>query len=215
MNIQKKLAATGLTVGLLGGGIAGAVLTSSGISGAAPTAVAQAEPPAEGEATEGRGSHIADALAPLVSNGTIDQAQADAVAEALREAAPQPGERGGKGHHGMRLGAGEVAESLGLDAEAFRDAIREGSTPAEAAQAQGVEPQALIDAMVAQATERTNQAVEDGKITQEQADEKLAEIQERITDSVNNGMPSGGHRGPGGPGGHRGPGAIPEADAES
>jgi len=43
----------------------------------------------------------------------------------------------------------------------------------------------LIDALVAAAQERITQAVTDGDLTQEQADERLADLQTRITDRVN------------------------------
>jgi hypothetical protein len=43
----------------------------------------------------------------------------------------------------------------------------------------------LIDALVAAAQERITQAVTDGDLTQEQADERLADLQTRITDPVN------------------------------
>ena len=40
--------------------------------------------------------------------------------------------------------------------------------------------------------------VSDGTITQAQADQKLADLTQRITDSVNNGRPARGDHGPGG-----------------
>ena len=47
--------------------------------------------------------------------------------------------------------------------------------------------------------ERIDQAVEDGDLTQEQADERLADLEERVTERVNS--DDWGHRGPGGRGG--------------
>ncbi|NIR37390.1 MAG: hypothetical protein GWO22_15820, partial [Actinobacteria bacterium] len=58
---------------------------------------------------------------------------------------------------------------------------------------------------MSQAEERIQEAVENGRITQEQADEKLADLEQRITDRVNGEAPERGprgfgRRGPGGPG---------------
>ena len=52
--------------------------------------------------------------------------------------------------------------------------------------------------MVAQAKTHLDEEVAAGEHTQEEADQKLADITERITDSVNNGMPARGDHGPGG-----------------
>ncbi len=43
----------------------------------------------------------------------------------------------------------------------------------------------VIDAMVDAKTERIAEKVESGRITQEQADEKLAELEDKISDRVN------------------------------
>jgi len=198
MNVQKKLAAIGLSVGLIGGGAAGAIMSTSGISGAAPTAIQQDESTENPGEKGDRGDHLADVLAPLVEDGTLNQEQADAVVAALQEARPE----GRKGHRGAKAHLGAVAESLGIDTEAFREAIQGGSTPAEAAEAQGVDTQALVDAMVAEATDRINTAVAEEKITQEEADEKLDGLSEKITERVTSPVPERGDRGPGGP---RGP----------
>ena len=69
-----------------------------------------------------------------------------------------------------------------------------------------------IDALVAEKTERIDQAVTDGRLTEEEAEEKKAEVSERATEIVNNtqeakqNRPEGprGPRGPGGPDGNQG-----------
>jgi hypothetical protein len=101
-------------------------------------------------------------------------------------------------------GGEAAAEALGITTDELRQALRDGATLAEVAALQGVDVQVVIDAMVAEARDHIEQAVEDGRLTREEADEKLAELTERITDVVNNGRPEGegprGQRGPGGPG---------------
>jgi hypothetical protein len=213
MQIPKKMAALGLAAGLVGGGAAGAVLSGSGVSGAAPTAVVQDDAPADGAERPDPGTHIAEALAPLVDAGTISQEQADAVATALQDARPE-GRRGHKGGNGETLAA-----ALGLTTDELREALSDGSTVADVAAAQGVDDQSVIDTLVAEAQTRLQEAVDSEKLTQEEADEKLAGLTERITDSVNNGRPERGEggqrgpRGPGGPGGNRAPDAPAEGES--
>ena len=69
----------------------------------------------------------------------------------------------------------------------LREQLRSGSTLAEIAAANGVEASALIDALVSQAEERINAAVDAERITAEEAAEKLAEVETRITDKINGG----------------------------
>jgi ribosomal protein S20 len=53
----------------------------------------------------------------------------------------------------------------------------------------------VIDAMVADATAHIDQAVQDGKITADQANERKSNLQDRITRLVNEGPPErGGER---------------------
>ena len=51
-------------------------------------------------------------------------------------------------------------------------------------------PQAVIDALVAEANERIDNAVEDGRIDEAEAAERRAELTERITTLVNEGFPT-------------------------
>ena len=51
----------------------------------------------------------------------------------------------------------------------------------------------VVDALVTVQQERLAAAVEDGRITQEQADERLADLEERVTERVNSEAPVGGH----------------------
>jgi hypothetical protein len=79
-----------------------------------------------------------------------------------------------------------VAALLNLDVDALRARLKAGETLKQVATAQGVDVQAVIDLMVTQATAR---------------------IRADITETVNNGKPERGGRGPGGRGHEgRGPG---------
>ena len=68
---------------------------------------------------------------------------------------------GGPGERRFRILNGEViAEALGIDVEALRDELRSGATVAEIAEANGVDPQVVIDALVADYTERVTAWIE-------------------------------------------------------
>ena len=90
---------------------------------------------------------------------------------------------------GRGVASEALTDLLGLDAQELRQQLRDGATLAEIATTQGVEPQAVIDELVAELTERVDNAVEDGRIDQTEADQKLADAEAKITDMVNNGRP--------------------------
>lgn len=200
-SIRRSAAAAGLAAGLLAGGAAGAVLSTPGVSGAqedTTTSVPSGEvPDRRSEIVERVDQRLRSALAPLVEDGTIDQSQADAVVEALRSAGPPEGRPGGHGPGHLRGGPGldAAAEALGVDRDDLREQLRGGATLAEIAEQQGVEVATVVDALVAELAGHLDERVADGDITREEADEKLAEATERITERVHEGRPAGGPRG--------------------
>jgi hypothetical protein len=209
----------GLTVGLAGGLLAGTAAgfvfgipgLSSAASQATPAVVVQQtddttdEPatPAPADAPE-RGERLREALQPLVDDDTITAEQADAVTATLLESLPARGEGPGHGGPGGRhgrgglFGAGVASEALTdllqIDAQELRTQLRDGATLADIAEAQGVAVEDVVAVLVAEVTERIDNAVEAGRIDQAEADEKLADVTERIEDMVENGRPD---RGPG------------------
>lgn len=203
---QRKFVAAGLAAGLIGGGAAGLLLTDSPLSGAESASATDADESTDDAAEHAPRleEHIGEVLAPLVDDGTINQEQADAVKAALVEAAPER-PRGPRGKAWVALKS--AAEVIGVEPRELADALRDGSTIAEVAAEHGVEVQTVIDAMVAEATERLNEAVADGRITEEQASRRLEGLTERVTDHVNNGFPRGGP-------GHHGPGGVGDDGAE-
>ena len=101
------------------------------------------------------------------------------------------GPHGGGDHPGGRTPEG-LAEALGMTVEELQAELEAGKTIAEIAEEQGIDLGAFA---LEQAAERLAQAVEDGKLTQEEADEKLAEIQEAIESGDFKGLPGPGGRG--------------------
>jgi polyhydroxyalkanoate synthesis regulator phasin len=162
-------------------------LTLTGLAVAVP---ALASPGAGGTAAVER---LTEALSGLVDDGSLTQEQADEVATTLSEA----GIAGRGGHHGGGLGLAAAADALGMTEEELRTALEpDGTTLADVAEDQGVAVGTLVDALVQAQQERIARAVEDGRITQEEADERLADLEERITERVSSDtLPTG--RGPG------------------
>ena len=235
--MRKHLAAAGLAAGLAVGAIAGFAFTSGAVNVGAQGDTTTTSAPAgtKGQRPDPK-AHIEEALKPLVDDGTLTQAQADKVADALIAARPErgpggpggdgPGHKGpgGKGGFGMRGGAGldAVAKALGLTVDELRTELGKGSSIAEIAKAKGVDVAKIVDAAVADATTKIDEQVANGRITQAQADERIAQLKERITAMINGERPAGlPGRGPGGwghgdqdgqaPGEHGAPGAPGEA----
>jgi len=197
--IKRSVAITAIAASTLGGVAAGAAFFTPVIAGAQDDAVE-----AEHAAPE-RGERISEALQVLVDDGTLTEAQRDAVVETLKNARPDRGEfREPLGQRGPRV-AGEIAEILGLEGNEIREALRNGSSIAELAEAQGIESADVVDAIVARAEERLDTAVENGRIDDTQAAEMLTRAAERAEDLVNGEIEFGSHhRGFGGPAGDAG-----------
>ncbi len=53
-----------------------------------------------------------------------------------------------------------IADAIGIDVETLREELRTGATVAEIAEANGVDPQVVIDALVADYTERVTAWIE-------------------------------------------------------
>ena len=85
-------------------------------------------------------------------------------------------------HKGVALDV--AAEAIGITEDDLRDAIEGGDSIADVAEANGVDVQEVIDALVARATERIDQAVADGDIDADEAEEKKANLTERISQLV-------------------------------
>src|SRR5262245_43284493 len=161
MKGKKKYIATGLLAGLAAGAGAGFVLEQSGVAGAAggvsSAALAVTDPSGESDSSTSDSTtgdsttsetppdapRLEDALQPLVDDGTLTQAQADAVIAAIQAARPL---------HGVRaVLLDTVATALGMSEDDVRAALQSGSTIREIATAAGVDPQVVVDAVVAEA----------------------------------------------------------------
>ncbi len=231
----RSLAILGVGMGLAAGGATAVVIgVPGGVGAASPAAIAVSDdgvtttttadgataPDTSTDTSTGgtgatrpdRGERVTEALQPLIDDGTLTQAQADAVIATLEDIAPFGGGHGGHGGtggggYGRRGGVSldSAATTLGVSAADLRSALADGKSIADVATEQGVDLQTVIDALVADASARIDQQVTDGKLTVEEAATKKAELTERITEAVNQagGFGAGMGGGSGGPHGQR------------
>jgi hypothetical protein len=88
------------------------------------------------------------------------------------------------GHH--RGGLLDVAaEALGMTVAELVAELDDDTSMADVAAAQGIDTATLVDAVVAQAEEHMQAAVENGRLTREEADERLAQLREDVTTRIN------------------------------
>jgi len=94
-----------------------------------------------------------------------------------------------RGHHRGGRGMEVLADLTGLTMEEIAEEIGAGATIAQMAAANGSSTQEYVDAVVTEAEEHLAAAVADERLTQEEADEKLAELTDRVTEEVNEAYP--------------------------
>ena len=147
--IRTSFAAAGLAGSLLFGS-AGLALAQS--TTPSTTATATAATAATTTARPDRSARLTSTLAPLVTAGTLTQAQADAVVKALVAAQPIGGGMGGgpgRGGRGIGHNSAVVAKALGISEADLMTALQSGQTIAQVATSKGVSLQTVISAIVA------------------------------------------------------------------
>jgi ribosomal protein S20 len=148
---------------------------------------------------------VADATAHIdqaVQEGKLTADQANERKSNLQERITKlvnEGKPKGEGRRGHGPGLDAAAKALGVSTDDLRGRLRDGKTIAQVADDRNVDKQKVIDAMVADATEHIDQAVKDGKLTADQANERKSGLKDRITTLVNDGPQKGRDGGPGGP----------------
>ena len=91
---------------------------------------------------------------------------------------------------GRGVASEALTDLLGIDGEELRRSCVTVRRSPRSPQNQDVAVQDVIDELVAKVTERVDNAVENDRIDQTEADQKLANAKARITNMVNNGRPS-------------------------
>jgi hypothetical protein len=130
-----------------------------------------------------------DLLDEAVADGRITEEQAAEARERIESGEglfPFKGHHRGGFGHGFKVGANleEVAEFLGVERDVVIEGLSNDQSLAQIAEANGTSRDALVAFLTEQVTERVSEALADGQITQERADEILANSDERINDLV-------------------------------
>lgn len=172
----KKLAAVGMAAAIGVGGLTVAAvnpLTSAGAQEAPATTATEAPAAKQGP--------LSRALEALVADGTITQAQADAVT-AKTKAEAEAGRTERKENRQARRAAtlDVVAKALGSTPEDVKAGLEDGTSIASQAEAKGVDRQVVDDALTKHLTATIDAAVEDGKLTEERA----AKAREHVDQAV-------------------------------
>lgn len=129
-------------------------------------------------------------LAEAVAEGKIDDATAAERLAQAEERIPEmiervPGEGGRHAHrHRLRRGFGDALEELGISTDELQGGREAGKTLAEIAAEQGVAEEDLVTALVDQAVERVDAALEAGRIDADQAAEAKENAGERIAEMI-------------------------------
>jgi polyhydroxyalkanoate synthesis regulator phasin len=197
-NIRRMVAGAALAGAIGVGGLTVAAVNPLGIAGAqdgsttTTTVAGQPDPstqPQQGAAQQGpRAKVVQDALASLVADGTITQAQSDAVAARLKETAKAARQEHKANRTERRQQMVAVAaKALGMSADDLTAALKDGKTLKQVAESRDVEPQKVIDALVGAANERVDAAVSSGKLDAARADRVKERAATRIERLVNDG----------------------------
>lgn len=132
---------------------------------------------ADGKITQERADTILETLEPWLDEAMNSSLDGQAIRQRVQD------------HLQESIGdslIGALAEAAGVEP---RDLLREWLTPptlSELAEEYGIDPNTVIDTAEAAITDQINQAVSDGKITQEQADQVLEGLRERLENRMNN-----------------------------
>jgi hypothetical protein len=134
-------------------------------------------------------------LEEALSEGVLTQEQAERMRERFAEGSGPRGMRGfgdrgammgRRGGFGAMMGGSQgsllsvAAEELGLTVQELTAELQDGKSIAAVASEKGVEPQAIVDAFMAQRADWLAQSVAEGRITQQQADWMLEHMQEQV-----------------------------------
>lgn len=125
-----------------------------------------------------------------LAEGRIDEEQAANKRERIESGESSFGAFGRRGHQMHQRGGGfshgaDIAEFIGIEPDALREAIEGGQSTVQVAEANGVSEQELTDYLVAELEAKLAEAVESGRIDQAKADEVLAGAADKIAECIN------------------------------
>jgi hypothetical protein len=130
---------------------------------------------------------LSDRVDAAVAAGRLTQAEGDALKQRINsdEFPLFGGLHRRFGHFGFFGNLTAAADYLSLTEAQLRSQLQSGKSLAQVTQAQGKSVAGLVDALVAAAKQRLDQAVAAGRLTQAQETEMLGGLRDRITSLVN------------------------------
>jgi hypothetical protein len=220
---RKRTVAVGAAVALAvaGGGAAYAATTNNDPRDALLRDAAQRLNVTPGELRSALEGAFGDQLDQAVTDGKLTQQQADQIKQRIaRYGVPLGGPGGpgpghgfggpdGPGHGPFGAGLDAAASYLGLTRAQLGRQLRDGRTLAEVARAQGKTVDGLKQALIDAAKSGLDRAVADRRLSSDERDRILRDVEEHVDDLVNG-------RAPGPPGRHMrgmGPGGPPPMGA--
>jgi len=212
--MRKLIVGAVATASIVGGAVGIAAVSPLGLAGAQNTpgtSVPAPAPSPPGPSTgapnakpgmpgrRGSGANpLSDTLKELVANGTITQAQADAITAKMKSKIGQGhADEGGRGFAMFKEFGQTAADAIGIDVKTLMAELKGGKSLADVAKAHNVDPQKVIDALVAKAGAQIDKAVADGKLTADKAAAAKAKLSARVTAMVNRSFTGPSGHGPG------------------
>ncbi len=174
MNTFKKLIAAGIATALLGIGVAGfsggsdTATTSSAATSATTTAQGSSSSSDAAAADGGPGGGVS-------ADSVTTEAQ---LVELIQEAYGEPSLGLHRGHQDVES---TLIDVLGISHDEMHVRMEQGQNLAAVAKDRGIDQQELIDALVKTRSSAIDSLLENGTITQEQADGYLDELQDAYT----------------------------------
>jgi hypothetical protein len=204
MSTSKRTIAVAVAALAVAGGGGAAIAASQG-SSASPEAFFDSLAEHLGISTEELEDAVEaaarDQVDAALEEGRITEEEAERLKERIQQGdAPflfGPPLLGGFHHHGGGVLVSKLeaaAEYLGLTNAELRERLEDGQSLAEIARAEDKSVDGLKQALLDDAEQRLDEAVEDGELTRARADDILERLRERIDDFVERGFEG---RGPG------------------
>ncbi len=128
--------------------------------------------------------------------GKVEASGGGKMAQAVRGNSSTKPAQSRRGRQGLAAGVlDQVAQELGMTPQDLLSELKGGKTLAQIASEKGADLNTLIDKILEPVKTRLSKMVENGKITQDQADQRLSDLTQKLTDWANNGGPMPGRPG--------------------
>lgn len=124
----------------------------------------------------------------LRQDGTITQDQEDKIIQAFKDAAANGEHLGGRHPRARQVLKGMVetaAGTIGISPSDLVTELKNGKSVADVANEHNVDPSSVVQAIVDAGNARVDQAVANGKLTQEQGDKIKSHLSDAATKFVN------------------------------